>query len=299
MPTTPFGRIILDDRTGGVRLDHIFGHASYAQLLSDDDYRVTLGAELTQVGSRNYREMQFRKGLYLGHHVGPSGILMVENGRIFMTLPGASASGYEKVIWQFFTKFYLSYMSFKTGAAHVKCAVLFDRNGSAVLLFGRGGSGKSTLAHFLRDRGLIFAGNTHAILKGGRVWALNTWRRVRFNASEYYDPPARFIPILHGEVKRLVITSHNKDGRYRHNVLDSRRAYCYLQIFGLATTAYDLKEDLYDGLGESLFLDGVEAENQEIQRLIHQCKVTALNSDITVERIQSQVAAEILEGLCV
>lgn len=297
--TTPFGRLVLRDQVGNVNLRRLLGEASYAPKLSDIDFALTVGSDLSDVVPRSYRQRQFQMGHYLGHHSGLQGALAVQDSQIFMTLKEASPGDYERVIWQYCVKFYLSFMSFALGAVHVKCVSLFDNCGGAVLLFGRGGSGKSTLGGFLSENGLIFAGNTHAIISQGHVWALNTWRRVRTVGRDVYELPAHHPRVLQGEIKKLFIVGHNQTGEHSIRSLDTRQARAYLETFGLATTAYDLKEDLYEACGEQSFLGGLSRERDQLRKLIQRLGVRLVDSDLRENHVQLAVKAEILENLCV
>ena len=81
------------------------------------------------------------------------------------------------MVWTFFTRFFLTVLSFENGALHLKAGAACLDN--AVLLVGASGAGKTFLLSRLCHAEAAFVTNTHSVLAHGSVTGVGTKLGVR------------------------------------------------------------------------------------------------------------------------
>lgn len=276
----PFGPLSIESADDCFFDIPVLGNLTYNKILSSKRYDISLGSAITS-GVENYRQKMFLKGLYLGHHLGPTGSMCADHESIKIKLESDDANDYRKVLWNYALKVYLSISALEAGAIHLKATTLIDSQGMATLLIGRGGSGKSVLAKELANHGFIFVGNTHALVKDGRVWAINSWTRSRSGSTELYLPPCDQTLQGDAEIKRIVLIEHNQCGKFTLNTLAISEVLAFSIHYVLATGAYDLKEDLSDIFGQSArFMQLASLELLQLEALLGSIGVYSLSSDI-------------------
>lgn len=192
----------------------------------------------------SYRGRQMRRGIYLGHHLGPPADFTYEREGVAITLAPQDASHYLGIFWHYGLKFALSVCAAMLRAAHIKGVCIANAAGEGVVICGRGGVGKTTLADALCGDGYALVGNTHVVVKAGHAWAVPTWIRDRSRpADDPYRPPAQ--AARHDFNLKAVLVLSGRRGRLFERVPFSKTRGVLL-AWAHATGAYDLKEDLLD-----------------------------------------------------
>ena len=288
---TPFGLLAVRSTIEGFDPTRILGTYAYDRCIARHRYDILLTDEPRPVGGDGYRARMARKGLYIGHHTGRPGEIDPGVDRLTISLPGATADDASMIFWSYAVKIYLGAQALRADTLHLKAATIRNlATGRIDLLVGRGGGGKTKLATTLASVDFCMLGNTHAILAGDRVWALNTWSRIRGDAREYYLPPADPNVLGDGQVGRLIMVDHNRECRHIARRLKASEAGAYLSLYALGLGAYDLKEDLHDIFGSAVRLSELwQAEASSFERAMTRMPCWYLSSD--VEDAACRVAA--------
>lgn len=281
---SPFGTLEIDSSIEGFNSSAILGSFAYSRLVSNYNFTVRLGYRVQDMQDNNYRAEMFRRGLYLGHHMGPRGSLYIGEGELETCLEDVRKEAYDVVFWSFCVKMYLSLLAMRSRTLHLKATALQNiDNGKITLLVGRGGSGKTTLAHCLNKADFRILGNTHAIVDDDHVWTVNSWTRSRTAAGTVYLPPKDNELVGDGTLERIVIVDHNVRGEFVCNELAKRSALGFFSQFVWATGTYDLKEDLCDLLSPRAIVPFLQEELVRLEQLTERIPTWYLSSDIYSE----------------
>jgi hypothetical protein len=189
----------------------------------------------------SYRADVLSRGVIVGHHLG---------GPIGMRSLGAReylyvGEGMAALFWSLLVKVVLTLNAARENAVHVKAAGV-DVGGRALLLAGRSKSGKTAVALRLHELGCDLMANTHLVWGRRGVTGLATAVRARHGHTERtiatdelrwcrdVRPVALLAALTAADVPLPTI-------RY-----GGRGFWPLVLHFGLATLAYDLKEDVCD-----------------------------------------------------
>lgn len=287
----PFGTLIVSAPTEELLATRVLGDSNYAQQYGLDSF-VVLHDSPAMVPTNSYRSSMLKQGLYLGHHQGVPGDIELGPRALKVNLRDGGPAEYDKFFWTHALKYLLTQMSLPYRALHVKATSIM-KHGEITLLLGRGASGKTSLAgHLENNCGYGVVGNTHAIVKSGYVWALNTWTRHRVNGvDQYVAPDARTRP-REGRLARIVLTDANQIGEFREASVARTTALAFIAFFAAAVGTYDLKEDIVDGSGKIGLLDRLkllEIEQSLMAELVEQVPITYLSADIMDPRSRASV----------
>jgi hypothetical protein len=275
----PFGSLTIyaeDKRILDVR---VLDSYVYPTLIANHSYTITLAPGIHPC--RIYRQEMFSKGLYLGHHLGPPGSVSLSHNHLSVSLNNGTPDQYRYVLWCYAIKIFLTTNSLSFNALHIKATVVINKRGQAILLIGRGGSGKTTLAKFLSKNGLVVLSNTHAIVSYGNVWGINTWTRVRDCGHTYFLAPRDAMTLGVAPIASVFIVNFNTESKLLIESLDLNKAMVYLEQFSLATTNYELKEDLMDYFGDALvFCRYLAKEREELFAFVQKFQIRYLSVDV-------------------
>ncbi|MFF2154596.1 hypothetical protein ACFVVQ_04715 [Paenibacillus chitinolyticus] len=287
----PFGWLHITSANPLQLGEEILRSESYSHRFADNRYELNLnaGQEDLEVGS--YRSQMAQKGIYLGHHIGEPAQIASRGKEVSLRFRPDAFEVYQKLFWSYAVKLILTVSALNAQALHLKASTLFWK-GKAILLIGRGGSGKTTLARFLESIGFEFRGNTHALVKEGHVWAINTWRRLREGNTQQYEMfsiPGFYDAPLEG----VFVVDHNTKGEFTARVLDNTASSAFLTYFSAAAGNYDLKEDLTD-LHHSLpsFEERIQYLKEEyslIQQFVGSNPIHYLSADLQDDTCKQNV----------
>lgn len=278
----PFGWLHISSANPLQLGEEILRSESYSHRFANDRYDLNLNVGQEELDVRSYRSQMAQRGVYLGHHMGEPVQIAANDKEVSLRYRPDAFEVYQKLVWSYALKLILTASALNAQALHLKASTLFWR-GKAILLIGRGGSGKTTLARFLESTGFEFRGNTHALVKEGHVWAINTWRRLREGNTQHYEMfsiPGCYDAPLDG----VFVIDHNTKGEFTAKVLDNAVSSAFLTYFSAATGNYDLKEDLTD-LHCSLpcFEDRIQNLSKEyslIQQFVRSNPIHYLSADL-------------------
>jgi energy-coupling factor transporter ATP-binding protein EcfA2 len=294
----PFGYVRIVDFVGGLDMGKVVCSGRYSQSLSPCiDFDVHLGLISEEI-SESYRSRMFRRGQYLGHHVGIPGEVACTADLLQIRLLTCAVDAYRKVFWNYALKILLTIRAIQAGALHLKCVTVANSQSQGALLVGRGGSGKSTLACKLARVGLHTLGNTHAIISAARAWALPTWVRERDGETDRYSTMP-MPPVSNDcELRAIVIVNHNANGDCFVDRCAVSQVLGFLRQFACAIGAYDLKEDIADVAGDFNSASGALASaNASLDLLVASVPVYFLSVDAYQTASFQRASAFMLELL--
>lgn len=293
----PLGRLRLECAKPGFFDVAVLDTLAYDCLPGSKEFVISLDKCVSAEAPLGYRRAMFTRGIYLGHNVGPPGDVCTTSNGIVVKLASGDASAYRSVLWSYGVKAYLSIVASLERILHVKATTLLNTDGHALLLVGRGGGGKSTLGSHLTDLGFRMVGNTHALVKDGHVWAINSWRRVRQGIKNVYLPPLPKTSVGNGPLSGLIIVDHNRQDRFVCKQVRPEQALSYCMQFVAAIGAYDLKEDLIDVWSDwDTALQKLDSEKELMRELLETHPIYYLSADISCATSRS-AAIEFVVGL--
>jgi hypothetical protein len=278
---SPLGPLRIECAVDGFFDTKVIDSLAYSCVPCQRPFNIGLDRAIPPGAPDAYRRAMFSRGIHLGHNLGPPGDVVATESSIAIQLPDADARSYRMVLWGYAIKIYLSAVALAEGILHVKGATVFNGDGGATLLIGRGRGGKSTLAAQLTHHGFQLAGNTHALIRDRHVWAINSWARIRDGTRESYVPPLPPQGRGDGPLKNVVLVDHNERGDFLCKRLDPGSALAFCMQFVAATAAYDLKEDLADIWGEwGSVQRNFSVEYDAMRELLRTCPIYYLSADI-------------------
>ncbi|MGY4644299.1 hypothetical protein [Cellulomonas sp. URHB0016] len=196
-------------------------------------------------GPGTYRENVVRRGLYRGHHVGPSARLKhLDHRNIALSHPDPGV-----IIWSLIVKHVLTVCAMEAGLLHLKGAAV-AHEGKAYLLLGRGGGGKTEMARVLCAHGARLMANTHLLVNGTTVCGVSSNVRVRDGGRDVYVPPDRssgldpysgWLPI-----GAVLWVKYRTDGQAVVETMPAHVAKANLRYFSESISNWELKEDVAD-----------------------------------------------------
>jgi hypothetical protein len=240
---------------------------------------------------RTYRQAAMARGFYIGHHFGKPVHLRMHSQRII--LRGENA---EAVIWPYLVKYLLTMESIAQGYLHLKTAAI-GWNGRAFLILGRGGAGKTVLLRHLCAMGATALCNTHALVKHGFVYGVQTLIRVRTNDSEEFVTPYEWTQGRNSRdpfrIAGIIWYQHRTDTTVRIDQLAPEALLENARLFSEAVANWELKEDFADAYeGPSALARVIEDVDRQLGELVHRVPCYHVTLDATRRESLIQLLSE-------
>ena len=293
----PFG-ILRFNLYDNVAISDIFDvDATYTSYIKKDIYSINIGKQNVNFQTKYYREKLLEKGYYIGHHFGKRIQMKIEDRNVYLYQEEHDESCYKKFIWSYLFKYILTVYALTNDSLHLKGTALLNKSSQkALIVLGRGNSGKTTLCDMLVNTGKYsIISNTHLILKNDEVWGINSWRRKRdINGNEIYEKPLSNYYGGPYKIEKIILVDKNNMNSFDTREINRDVAYVFVKFFSAAICNYDLKEDIFDYVGNhniNSFSNLCIRENSLVTELLNKHSVFYLNYDLNINNILNHILA--------
>ncbi|MFS8184741.1 hypothetical protein ACMG4P_24725 [Pseudovibrio denitrificans] len=244
----------------------------------------------------NFRGKRFRSGFYVSHHFDNPAYLFDIGGEIHVV-----GSTLDKLLWSYFTKYFLTIEAELRGRLHLKAAVI-DIDGSGVALVGRGSAGKTVFTTEACKRGATFVCNTHAIVRGDG-YTIGVQSPMRVRKDEYFSPLISKLKAqphindteytLHPDqlflnnttkanIKNIIILDYNPDAQSNYVEISKKQMYDFCYMFSLPIPTYGIKDDIlyWKNNDHHKMFEVISNMNQTLREFIDNTRCYYVNTDI-------------------
>ncbi|MGB9706706.1 MAG: hypothetical protein ACPLXP_01335 [Microgenomates group bacterium] len=251
------------------------------------------------------RGQQFVDGYYVTDHFGEPIYLVSEGAKFFVF-----GENLEKVVWPYFVKYFLLIHSIKNDSLFLKAAA-FSIKSRATLLLGRGSAGKTVFLSNMCLNGAEFISNSHAIIRGERLYGVASSMRIRLAAwcEELFSKDQITPGIKSGEiiidpysvfkvntrkateVKNICILDFKGPSIHKITKIPHKIAYDYAEQFSLGINVYRLEEDLLDFYKNqiNLFSESYSEMKQKLKSLVEHCNCYYISSDVLNPKYREEI----------